>query len=169
VADHFVALSAQADKCAVFGRPPVHRMRYLCACPAVTRFAIVFAGGQLSKNHGCCPDTAGVNASKSWADVFHGLPFGENEHDTEKSHRARQRETARKAVDDLSRFLQSRSKLIESFSTAKPNPEADFLDRDPKTKSLSLDPFPFQSLRPRTAREQRGSLNPYASPQGAPP
>ena len=56
VADRFVALPAQcvADKCAVFGRPPVRRMRYLRACPAVTRFAIVFTGRPLSKNHGCC-------------------------------------------------------------------------------------------------------------------
>ena len=73
MADRFVALPAQcvADKCAVFGRPPVRRMRYLRACPAVTRFAIVFTGRPLSKNHRCCPDAAGFNAPKSWAGVFH--------------------------------------------------------------------------------------------------
>ena len=76
VADRFVALSAQADKCVVFGRPPLRRMRYLRACPAVTRFAIVFAGRPLGKNHGCCPDAARFNAPKSWADVFHGRPLG---------------------------------------------------------------------------------------------
>jgi len=76
VAVRFLALPARcvADKCAVFGRPPIRRMRYLRACPAVTRFAIVFAGRPLSKNHGCCPDAAGFNAPKSWADVFHGSP-----------------------------------------------------------------------------------------------
>ena len=76
VADRFVALPARgvADKCAVFGRPPVRRMRYLRACSAVTRFAIVFVGRPLSKNHGCCPDAAGFNLPKSWADVFHGSP-----------------------------------------------------------------------------------------------
>ncbi len=76
VADRFVASPAQraADECAVFGRPPVRRMRYLRACPAVTRFAIMFAGRPLSKNHRCCPDTAGCNAPKSWADIFHGSP-----------------------------------------------------------------------------------------------
>jgi hypothetical protein len=76
VADRFVALPAQcvADKCAVFGRPPVRRMRYLRACPAVTRFAIVFTGRPLSKNHGCCRDAAGFNAPKSWAGVFHVEP-----------------------------------------------------------------------------------------------
>jgi hypothetical protein len=88
VADRFVALPAQcvADKCAVFGRPPVSRMRYLRACPAVTRFAIVFTGRPLSKNHGCCPDAAGSNAPKSWAGVFHvakyesrGLPCSASE------------------------------------------------------------------------------------------
>ena len=88
VADRFVALPAQcvAKKCAVFGRPPVRRMRYLRACPAVTRFAIVFTGGPLSKNHGCCPDAAGFNAPKSWTGVFHvakyekrGLPCSASE------------------------------------------------------------------------------------------
>ena len=73
MADRFVTLLAQcvADKCAVFGRPPVNRMRYLRACPAVTRFAIVFTGGPLSKNHGCCQEAAGFNVPKSWAGVFH--------------------------------------------------------------------------------------------------
>jgi hypothetical protein len=88
VADRFVKLPAQcvADKCAVFGRPPVRRMRYLRACPAVTRFAIVFTGRPLSKNHRCCPDAAGFNAPKSWAGVFHvakyekrGLPCSASE------------------------------------------------------------------------------------------
>jgi hypothetical protein len=35
----------------------------------------------------------------------------------------------------------------ESFSTAKPNPEADVLDRDPKTKFLSLTKYPHLGIQ----------------------
>jgi hypothetical protein len=48
---------------------------------------------------------------------------------------------AKKAVDGLSGLLECRSKLLQSaFSTSKPNLEGDVLDRDPKTKFLSLSP-----------------------------
>ena len=75
MAGRFLALSARgvADKRAVFANCAVRRTRYLRACPAVTRFAILFTGRSLSKDHGCCPDAAGFNTPKSWASVFHGL------------------------------------------------------------------------------------------------
>jgi len=74
VAGSFIALPTRCvpDKCAEFGKRAVWRIRYLRACPAVTRFAILSAGRPLGKNHGCCPDAAGFNAPKSWAGVFHG-------------------------------------------------------------------------------------------------
>jgi len=77
VADRLVAWPARcvADKCAVFCKRAVRRTRYLPACSAVTRCAIVFASGPLSKNHGCCTDAAGINVPKSWAGVFDGRPL----------------------------------------------------------------------------------------------
>jgi hypothetical protein len=77
VADRLIAWPARcaADKCAVFCIRALRRIRYLPACLAVTRCAIVFASRPISKNHGCCTDAAGIYAPKSWAGVFDGLPL----------------------------------------------------------------------------------------------
>ena len=76
VADRFASLPALrvANERAVLGKRAVRRMHYLRACPAVTRFAILFAGRPLRKNHGCCVHAGGFNAPKSRAGVFHGRP-----------------------------------------------------------------------------------------------
>ena len=77
VAGLFVELPARdvLDHCGVFGECAVPRTRYLRACPAVARFAILFAGRPLSKNHGCRTDAAGFNAPESLAGVFHGRSY----------------------------------------------------------------------------------------------
>jgi hypothetical protein len=59
-------------------------------------------------------------------------------HPKKPKRRPRRREIAKRAVDGLSRSPISLPAGRESFSTAKPNLEADVLDRDPKTKFLSL-------------------------------
>ena len=88
--------------------------------PAVTRFAIVFTGRPLSKNHGCCPDAAGFNAPKSWAGVFHVAKY-EKKGAFLAAHPSRHREYNRSGhaaaeIVEVNTFYQGILRLVKAAS-----------------------------------------------------